>query len=61
MKNLKPALVNIDIFRWVKTSAYECGDRELVLIEVGVGDYLGEDDIVRLDDIYGRVKARDKG
>ena len=37
------------------------GDRELVLIEVGVGDYLGEDDIVRLDDIYGRVKARDKG
>jgi mannose-1-phosphate guanylyltransferase len=30
------------------------GDAELVLIEVQVGDYLGEDDIVRLDDIYGR-------
>ena len=30
------------------------GDTELVLIEVQVGDYLGEDDIVRLDDIYGR-------
>ena len=29
-------------------------DTELVLIEVQVGDYLGEDDIVRLDDIYGR-------
>ncbi len=27
---------------------------QLVLIEVQVGDYLGEDDIVRLDDIYGR-------
>jgi mannose-1-phosphate guanylyltransferase/mannose-6-phosphate isomerase len=30
------------------------GDTELVVIEVQVGDYLGEDDIVRLDDIYGR-------
>lgn len=30
------------------------GDTELVLVEVQVGDYLGEDDIVRLDDIYGR-------
>ncbi|MGL4209451.1 MAG: phosphomannose isomerase type II C-terminal cupin domain, partial [Candidatus Adiutrix sp.] len=27
----------------------------LVIIEVQNGDYLGEDDIVRLDDIYGRV------
>lgn len=31
------------------------GDCELVLIEVQVGNYLGEDDIVRLDDVYGRV------
>jgi mannose-1-phosphate guanylyltransferase/mannose-6-phosphate isomerase len=31
------------------------GDEELVLIEVQVGSYLGEDDIVRLDDVYGRV------
>ena len=31
------------------------GEAELVLIEVQVGDYLGEDDIVRLDDDYGRV------
>jgi mannose-1-phosphate guanylyltransferase/mannose-6-phosphate isomerase len=31
------------------------GDGELVLIEVQVGDYLGEDDIVRLDDVYGRA------
>lgn len=30
------------------------GDTELVLIEVQVGNYLGEDDIVRLEDIYGR-------
>ena len=30
------------------------GDGELVMIEVQGGDYLGEDDIVRLDDVYGR-------
>jgi mannose-1-phosphate guanylyltransferase len=30
------------------------GDIPLELIEVQVGDYLGEDDIVRFDDIYGR-------
>jgi mannose-1-phosphate guanylyltransferase/mannose-6-phosphate isomerase len=29
----------------------------LELIEVQSGDYLGEDDIVRLEDTYGRVKA----
>ena len=27
------------------------------IIEVQIGDYLGEDDIVRLDDVYGRGKA----
>jgi len=30
------------------------GEEELVLIEVQTGGYLGEDDIVRLQDIYGR-------
>jgi mannose-1-phosphate guanylyltransferase/mannose-6-phosphate isomerase len=29
----------------------------LVIIEVQSGDYLGEDDIVRFDDKYGRVRA----
>jgi len=29
----------------------------LILIEVQCGDYLGEDDIVRYDDIYGRVQT----
>lgn len=27
----------------------------LVLIEIQIGDYLGEDDIIRLDDIYDRI------
>lgn len=31
------------------------GDDELVLIEVQCGEYLGEDDIVRIADSYGRV------
>ena len=30
-------------------------DTQLEIIEVQVGDYLGEDDIVRFDDLYGRT------
>lgn len=33
------------------------GMLDLVMIEVQSGEYLGEDDIVRFDDIYGRVDA----
>jgi mannose-1-phosphate guanylyltransferase len=33
------------------------GNEPLVMIEVQCGDYLGEDDIVRFDDRYGRVPA----
>jgi mannose-1-phosphate guanylyltransferase len=33
------------------------GGEPLVMIEVQCGDYLGEDDIVRFDDRYGRVPA----
>lgn len=33
------------------------GSEPLVMIEVQCGDYLGEDDIVRFDDIYGRAPA----
>ena len=33
------------------------GTEPLVMIEVQCGDYVGEDDIVRFDDQYGRVKA----
>ena len=31
------------------------GDVDCVMIEVQVGDYVGEDDIVRLEDHYGRI------
>lgn len=30
------------------------GDEELVFIEVATGDYLGEDDIIRIEDDYNR-------
>ena len=30
-------------------------NKELVIIEVQLGDYLGEDDIKRFDDIYSRI------
>jgi mannose-6-phosphate isomerase len=33
------------------------GDEPLVFVEVQQGDYFGEDDIVRLDDDYGRADA----
>jgi mannose-6-phosphate isomerase-like protein (cupin superfamily) len=34
------------------------GTAPLVMIEVQCGDYVGEDDIVRFDDVYGRVKSQ---
>ncbi len=34
------------------------GAEPLHLIEVQVGDYLGEDDIVRFEDRYGRVEKK---
>ncbi|MGE5167953.1 MAG: mannose-1-phosphate guanylyltransferase/mannose-6-phosphate isomerase [Deltaproteobacteria bacterium] len=33
-------------------------DRDIHLIEVQCGDYFGEDDIVRLEDVYGRVPEK---
>jgi mannose-6-phosphate isomerase len=33
------------------------GDERLVFIEIQRGDYLGEDDIVRLEDDFGRVRG----
>lgn len=31
-----------------------CGTSPMVLIEVQIGTYLGEDDIIRYEDIYAR-------
>jgi mannose-6-phosphate isomerase-like protein (cupin superfamily) len=32
----------------------DAGDEPVHLIEVQCGGYLGEDDIIRYDDVYGR-------
>lgn len=37
---------------------YNPGSTAVHLIEVQVGDYLGEDDIVRLEDVYGRINEQ---
>jgi mannose-1-phosphate guanylyltransferase len=34
------------------------GLTDLIMIEVQSGEYLGEDDIVRFDDVYGRADRR---
>ena len=36
------------------------GPLPLHVIEVQCGDYLGEDDIVRIDDCYGRCELKDR-
>ena len=33
------------------------GAEPLLMIEVQCGDYVGEDDIVRFDDVYGRARG----
>jgi len=38
-----------------------CGDADVVLIEVQHGTYFGEDDIVRLEDDFGRADHDDGG
>lgn len=32
-----------------------CGEKDLIFIEVQTGEYFGEDDIVRYEDSYGRA------
>lgn len=45
----------VDIALGVAHRVENVGDQDLLFIEVQSGDYFGEDDIVRLDDDYGRV------
>jgi mannose-1-phosphate guanylyltransferase / mannose-6-phosphate isomerase len=54
-----PVHVNESTFIPLKTRhrLKNTGAEPLVMIEVQCGDYVGEDDIVRFDDQYGRVKA----
>lgn len=46
---------SIDIGQGARHRLENFGDADVELIEVQFGDYLGEDDIVRYDDVYKRV------
>jgi mannose-6-phosphate isomerase len=46
---------SIDIPRGSAHRVMNPGADELVIVEVQLGDYFGEDDIIRLSDDYGRV------
>ena len=45
----------IKIPTFTKHQPKNIGDEDLVFIEIQLGEYFGEDDIVRLEDKYGRV------
>jgi mannose-6-phosphate isomerase len=49
-----PTGESIDIPVGAKHRLANEGDEELVVVEVQLGEYTGEDDIVRLEDDYGR-------
>jgi len=45
---------SVDVARGVAHRIANTGDEELVVVEVQHGTYFGEDDIVRLEDDFGR-------
>ncbi len=47
----------VDVPRGAAHRIHNTGSVPLIFIEVQHGDYFGEDDIVRLDDDYGRLRA----
>ena len=46
---------SMTIFRKQHHRIKNIGKEDLVFIEIQTGDYFGEDDIVRIEDDYGRV------
>ena len=54
-----PAVLRAGCWNRLSTGsrALNPGKMELEMIEVQSGSYLGEDDIVRLEDTYGRVAS----
>ena len=47
----------VDIDREAAHRITNVGDEDLTFIEIQQGEYFGEDDIVRLEDDYGRVST----
>ena len=46
---------SVDIPQGAPHRVENCGDEPLIVIELQLGDYLGEDDIERVEDDYGRA------
>ena len=46
---------SIDIKKGSKHYVKNQQKKDLVIIEIQIGDYFGEDDIIRLDDPYNRI------
>jgi mannose-6-phosphate isomerase-like protein (cupin superfamily) len=58
MKKLRPILLAGDSVLIEKNQLHRLensGDTQLQIIEVQIGSYFGEDDIIRLEYSYGRV------
>jgi mannose-6-phosphate isomerase-like protein (cupin superfamily) len=55
--DIKPVFAGITIHIPKKTihRVENTGNKMLIFIEIQTGEYFGEDDIVRYEDIYGRV------
>jgi mannose-6-phosphate isomerase-like protein (cupin superfamily) len=51
----------VDIPRGAAHRIANEGDRDVVFVEVQHGDYFGEDDIVRLEDDFGRADPKSAG
>jgi mannose-6-phosphate isomerase-like protein (cupin superfamily) len=49
---------SVDVARGAAHRLANEGTVELIIVEVQRGDYTGEDDIVRLDDDYGRCESQ---
>jgi mannose-6-phosphate isomerase len=55
MRYIKKVGDVIQLPKEVKHQIENIGKNDLIFIEVQLGEYFGEDDIVRLEDKYGRV------
>ena len=56
LKKVGPGSV-VDVPLQAKHTIVNDSDSDLVFIEVQLGEYFGEDDIVRLEDKYGRSQS----
>ena len=61
LNNTRELILKVNESTYIPAEHKHClenaGSEILVMIEVQTGDYLGEDDIVRFHDIYGRVEC----